>query len=111
MRSPEVFVRRLSHEEALRLKRLAKRAKHESTRERAAILLGSNAGLSAPSIAASWLTDDSHVRKVIHEFNERGFSSLDPDYRGGRPRRIEREDRQRIVAIAGAEVVRDLVEL
>ena len=102
MRSPEVFVRPLAHEEALRLKRLAKRAKHESTRERASILLGSNAGLSASSIASSWLTDDSHVRKVIHEFNERGFSSLDPDYRGGRPRRIEREDRQRIVAIAGA---------
>jgi transposase len=102
MRSPEVFVRPLAHEEALRLKRLAKRAKHASTRERAAILLGSNAGLSAPSIAASWLTDDNHVRKVIHEFNERGVSSLDPDYRGGRPRRIEREDRQRIVAIAGA---------
>jgi transposase len=99
MRSPEVFVRPLAHEEALRLKPLAK---HASTRERAAILLGSSAGLSAPSIAASWLTDDSHVRKVMHEFNERGFSSLDPDYRGGRPRRIEREDRQRIVAVAGA---------
>ena len=53
MRPPEVFVRPLSHDEALRLKRLAKRAKHESTRERASILLGSNAGLSAPSIAAS----------------------------------------------------------
>jgi transposase len=64
--------------------------------------LGSNAGLSTPSIAASWLTDDSHVRNVIHEFNERGFGSLDPDYRGGRPRRIEREDRQRLVAITGA---------
>jgi len=102
MRSPEVFVRPLSHEEALRLKRLAKRAKHESTRERAAILLGSNAGLAASSIAASWLTDDNHVRKVIREFNERGFESLRPNYRGGRPRRIEREDRQRIVAIAGA---------
>ena len=86
----------------LRLKRLAKRAKHAFTRERAAILLGSNAGLSAPSIAASWLTDDNHVRKVIYEFNERGFSSLDPDYRGGYPRRIEREDHQRIAAIAGA---------
>jgi len=102
MRPPEVFVRALSHEEAVRLKRLAKRAKHASTRERAAILLGSNAGLAAASIAASWLTDDNHVRKVIREFNERGFDSLDPDYRGGRPRRIEREDRQRIVAIAGA---------
>jgi hypothetical protein len=39
MRSPEVFVRQLSHEEALRLKRLAKRATHESARERAASLL------------------------------------------------------------------------
>jgi hypothetical protein len=35
-------------------------------------VLGSTAGVSAPSIAASWLTDDNHVRKVIHEFNERG---------------------------------------
>jgi transposase len=102
MRPPEVFVRPLSHEEAVRLKRLAKRAKHESTRERAAILLGSNAGLSASSIAASWLTDDNHVRKVIHEFNERGFDSLRPDYRGGRPRRITPAQRQRIVSVAGA---------
>jgi transposase len=102
MRPPEVFVRPLAHEEALRLKRLAKRAKHASTRERASIVLGSNAGLSAPQIAASWLTDDNHVRKVIREFNERGFASLDPDYRVGRPRRIDSDDRQRIVAVAGA---------
>ena len=43
-----------------------------------------------------WQTDESHVRKVIHEFNERGLDSLDPDYRGGRPRRItaaQRADR------------------
>src|ERR1039458_2554427 len=102
MRPPEVFVRPVSHEEALRLKRLVKRSTDASGRERASIVLGSNAGNSASSIAASWLTDDNHVRKVIHEFNERGFDSLRPDYRGGRPRRIERDDRQRIVAIAGA---------
>ena len=102
MRPPEVFVRPLSHEEAVRLKRLAKRAKHESTRERAAILLGSNAGLAAASIAASWLTDESHVRKVIHEFNERGFDSLRPDYRGGRPRRVTTDQRQQIISVAGA---------
>jgi transposase len=102
MRPPEVFVRPLSHEEALRLKRLVKRSKHASTRERASIVLGSNAGVPAAAIAASWLTDDNHVRKVIHEFNERGFDSLRPNYRGGRSRRIERDDRQRIVAIAGA---------
>lgn len=35
MRPPEVFVRSLAHEEALRLKRMAKRSKYASTRERA----------------------------------------------------------------------------
>jgi transposase len=102
MRPPEVFVRPLSHEEAVRLKRLVKRSKHASTRERASIVLGSNAGLPASSIAASWLTDDNHVRKVIHEFNERGFDSLSPNFRGGRPRRIACDQRQRIVSVAGA---------
>jgi len=66
MRPPEVFVRPLSHEEAVRLMGLVKLSKHASTRERASIVLGSNAGLPASSIAASWLTDDNHVRKVIH---------------------------------------------
>ena len=102
MRPPEVFVRPLAHEEATRLKRISKRAKHQSTRQRAAIILASNTRMSAPQIAAMWMTDESHVRKVIHEFNERGLDSLRPDYRGGRPRRIESADRKRIVAIAGA---------
>lgn len=102
MRPPEVFVRPLAHDEAVRLKRLAKRAKHESTRQRAAILLASNVRMSAPQIAEMWRTDASHVRKVIHEFNERGMNSLRPRYRGGRPRRITTDQRQRIVAVAGA---------
>jgi hypothetical protein len=63
VRPAEVFVRPLAHEEAVRLKRIAKRAKHQSTRQRAAMLLGSNAGLTAPQIASSWLTDPSFVRK------------------------------------------------
>src|SRR5512132_3923024 len=84
------------------LKSRAKKAKQFATRERAAILLASNVGNSVPQIAAMWMTDESHVRKVIHEFNERGMASLDPDYRGGRPRRITAEVRKRIVAVAGA---------
>src|SRR3954463_810175 len=28
---------------------------------------------SVPQIAAMWMTDESHVRKMIHEFNERGM--------------------------------------
>jgi transposase len=102
MRPPEVFVRPLAHGEAVTLKRRAKRAKHFSTRQRASILLASNTGMSAPEIARMWQTDESHVRKVIHEFNERGLDSLDPDYRGGRPRRITAAERNRIVAVAGA---------
>jgi transposase len=85
MRPPEVFVRPLAHEEALALKSRAKKAKHFSTRQRAAILLASSVGSSVPQIAQMWLTDESHVRRVIHEFNERGMASLDPEYRGGRP--------------------------
>ena len=102
MRPPEVFVRPLAHEEAVALKRRAKQAKHFATRERAAILLASNVGTPVPQIAQMWMTDESHVRRVIHEFNERGMASLDPDYRGGRPRRISCEQRRQAVAVAGA---------
>ena len=40
--------------------------------------------------------------KVIHAFNEQGFSSLDPDYRGGRPKKTTPEQRDQIVAAARA---------
>lgn len=102
MRPPSVFVRPLLHEEAVRLKRLSRRAKHESTRQRAAVLLASNVRMPVPQIAEMWHTDPSWVRKVIHDFNERGMDSLRPRYRGGRPRRITTEQRQRIVSVAGA---------
>ena len=102
MRPPEVFVRELAPHEGQRLKRLSKRAKHASTRQRASILLASNTLMSVPQIARMWMTDESHVRRVIHEFNERGFASLRPRFGGGRPRRISSDDEQRIVALAGA---------
>src|SRR5215212_5458586 len=102
MRPPEVFVRELSPEEGARLKSISKRAKYQSKRQRAVILLASVTGMSAPQIAAMVRTDESHVRKVIHAFNERGFDSLDPDYRGGRPRKTTPEQRDRIVAVARA---------
>jgi transposase len=102
MRPPGVFVRPLAHEEAVALKRRAKQAKHFCTRERAAILLASNVGSAVSQIAAMWMTDESHVRRVIHDFNERGMASLDPEYRGGRPRRITDEQRRKAVAVAGA---------
>ena len=86
MRPPEVFVRELSPQEGARLKSISKRAKYQAKRQRAMIVLASATLMSAPEIARLMRTDESHVRKVIHAFNEEGFSSLDPDYRGGRPK-------------------------
>jgi transposase len=102
MRPAEVFVRELAPAEGQRLKRLSKQSKLASTRQRAMILLASNTLMSAPEIARMLLTDESHVRKVIHDFDERGWESLRPRFRGGRPRRIQIDDEQRIVAVAGA---------
>jgi transposase len=102
MRPPEVFVRELAPHEGQRLKRLSKRAKHAATRQRASILLASATLMSVPQIARMWMTDEEHVRRVIHDFNERGFASLRPRFGGGRPRRISSDDEQRIVALAGA---------
>ncbi len=102
MRPPEVFVRELSLDEGQRLRSISRRAKYQSKRERAMILLASATGMSAPEIAELVRTDASHVRKVIHEFNEKGFESLDPDYRGGRPKKTTPAERDRIVAVARA---------
>jgi transposase len=102
MRPPSVFVRELLPEEGNRLKRLSRKAASEAKRERALICWASATKMSPQQIAALVGTDESHVRKVIHAFNERGFSSLDPEQRGGRPRRITAEQRARIIAVAGA---------
>lgn len=100
MRPPDVFVRELLPDEGLRLRGVSRKAKYQSKRQRAMILLASATGMSAPQIAGLVRSDESHVRKVIHAFNEEGFGSLDPDYRGGRPRKTTPEQRERIVAVA-----------
>jgi transposase len=102
MRPVSVFVRDLLPEEGNRLKRLSRKAASEVKRERALIVWASATKMAPAQIAGLVGTDESHVRKVIHDFNERGFSSLDPEPRGGRPRRITDEQRARIIAVAGA---------
>lgn len=58
--------------------------------------------MPAPQIAELVRTDPSHVRKVIHAFNEEGFDSLDPDYRGGRPKKVSPAERDKVLATARA---------
>jgi hypothetical protein len=51
MRPPDVFVRELSPDEGARLKQVSKRAKYQSKRQRATILLASSTGMGAPQVA------------------------------------------------------------
>ena len=78
MRSPSVFVRDLLPEEGNRLKRLSRKAASEVKREWALIAWASATKMSPQQIAALVGTDESHVRKVIHAFNERGFELAGP---------------------------------
>ena len=71
MRPPEVFVRSLSQQEAIKLKRLSARAEHQSTRIRAAIQLASNVKTPVPQIARMWLTDE-HVARSSTSSTRRG---------------------------------------
>jgi Homeodomain-like domain len=46
--------------------------------------------------------DEDAIRQVIHRFNEMGLAGLDPQWAGGRPRRISPEDEAFIVETANA---------
>jgi hypothetical protein len=75
-------------------------AKHFVTRQRAQILLASAAGMAPSDIAWALSTDKGHVRRVIKAFNEEGSESLNPRYRGGRPRKVDPETAATVVQIA-----------
>jgi transposase len=108
-RSASVFVRDLSPEEAQKLRRISRQSKVFALRQRAQIVLASDARSSAPEIARVLQTDENHVRRVIAEFNGYGMSSLRPRIGGGRPRKIDDAARQEIRRIALARP-RDLGE-
>lgn len=100
MRQPSVFVRELQPQEGAQLKRISRTAKQFARRQRALILLASATGMGPPQIARLVHTDESQVRRVIHEFNTLGFESLRPRVGSGRPRRVSTTTADRIVAIA-----------
>jgi CheY-like chemotaxis protein len=106
VRPAEVFVRSLEPVEARKLKRLATDGKHRSTRIRAMILLASATEMSAPQLAQLYLSDAERVRKVIHDFNARGFGALDPDVVG--PAATVREARELVAALRPDAVLLDV---
>jgi transposase len=99
MARPSLFVRPLEQGEMEYLAHLRK-SRRQALRQRAEILLASMVYTPVRQIALIFRTDEAHVRKVIHAFNEHGFESLNPKVGTGRPRTFEPATRERIVAIA-----------
>ena len=96
-----VRARRLTDEEGRRLLQVTRRGKHESIRvRRATIIMASASGTTVPAIARLVAADEDTVRDVLHAFNARGLAALDPQWAGGRPRRICRDDQDFITAVA-----------
>lgn len=95
-----MFVRELSVEEGVKLRRLSRQSKVFAVRQRAQILLASATLCSAPQIAQVLQTDENQVRRVIRDFNSDGMASLRPPTGGGRPRRIDDTAREQIRAVA-----------
>jgi hypothetical protein len=92
-RPPSVFVRDLSPDEAVRLRRMSPQSKVFALRQRAQILLASDSKVAAPEIARVLQTDESQVRRVNAEFNADGMESLRPPIGGGHPRRVDDDAR------------------
>ena len=69
---------------------------------RAMVVMASASGNTVPAIAKLVVTSEDRVREMIHRFNDKGMASLDPQWAGGRPRRITTDDEKFIVATATA---------
>ncbi|GAA3621225.1 IS630 family transposase [Kineosporia mesophila] len=96
-----VRARRLSEDEGRRLQQIVRRGKHGTIRvRRAMMIMASASGTPIPAIARLVAADEDTVRKLIHDFNDRGLACLDPRWAGGRPRLISDDDVRVIVATA-----------
>ena len=96
-----VRARRLTDQEGRRLQQIVRRGKHGSVRvRRAMIIMASSSGTPAPAIARLVAADEDTVRDVVHAFNQKGLAALDPNWAGGRPRRISDDDVEVIVEAA-----------
>jgi hypothetical protein len=102
---PSLFIRPLEQGELEFLAHLRK-SRRQALRQRAQILLASVVYMASVvytpvyQIALICQTDEAHVRRVIHAFNDFGFASLNPKVGTGRPRKFEPAIRDQIVAIA-----------
>jgi transposase len=103
--SEQLRVRRLTHQEGQQLQRIVRRGGGKTDKShvkwrRALVVHASAGGNSVAVIARLVATSEDRVREMIHRFNEMGMRSLDPQWAGGRPRRITTDDEGFIVETA-----------
>ena len=56
------------------------------------VVMASASGNTVGTIARLVATSDDRVREMIHRFNDKGMTSLDPQWAGGCPRQITTDD-------------------
>ena len=96
-----VRVRELTNGEGNRLLRIIRRGSGSVvTWRRAQMVLLSAQAMEVAQIAQVTFTSEDRVRDVLHNFNQDGFDSLYPRYRGGRPPRITLPQRRQIKRLA-----------
>ncbi|MFD9552559.1 transposase, partial [Nocardia salmonicida] len=95
-----MFVREVTPDEGGRLQKITKTSKHPIRMRRAIVVMASAQHQHVPAIARLIQVSAAYVRRVIHDFNERGFEALDPKWSAGRPKKVGRATRERIDCIA-----------
>jgi transposase len=103
--STPVKVRRFSDDEGRKIQQIVRRGGGKTDRSvvkwrRAMVIPASAGGNDVATVARLVATSPDRVREMIHAFNDIGMRALDPQWAGGRPRRIRTDQRCHIVATA-----------
>jgi len=103
--SKPLRVRQITDGEGAQLQRIVRRGGGRTDKSivkwrRALVVLASAGGNDVAVIARLVQTSPDRVREMIHAFNDKGMKALDPQWAGGRPRRITTSDRQLVIKTA-----------
>lgn len=94
-----IFVRKLSRNERVELKKLLKSTNTRLYKRARVIWLSSTEHLKAPEIAKIADLHLNKVRKYIRRFNEKGIAGLYRKSSPGRPREIKPKQRRQIIRL------------
>lgn len=99
-----IYVRDLSNDEGNQLKRVLRRSNEAFSVKRAQVILASGQKMRVPDICCNFGFSRDYVSDVIHDFNERGLSTLESRYNNcGKKPKFSKKQRQSIADIASSK--------